>query len=40
MKMAFGKTGLCRLIVLALTLCMLSGAVSAALSEEEMTGKR
>lgn len=35
--MAFRKTGLCRLIVFALTLCILTGAVSAALSEAEMT---
>ena len=35
--MAFRKTGLCRLIILALTLCMLTGAVSAALGESQMT---
>ena len=37
MKMQFRKTGLCRLIILVLTLCMLTGAVSPALSESEMT---
>ena len=35
--MAFRKTGLCRLITLVLTLCMLACAASAALSESEMT---
>ncbi len=35
MKMTYRQTGLCRLIVLALTLCMLTGAVSAALGESE-----
>lgn len=35
--MRFRQTGLCRLIVLMLTLCMLTGAVPAALSEAEMT---
>ncbi len=34
--MAFRQTGLCRLIVLVLTVCMLTGAVSA-LSESQMT---
>lgn len=33
--MAFRKTGLCRLITLVLTLCMLACAASAALSESE-----
>ena len=33
----FRHTGLCRLILLVLTLCMLAGAVSAALGESEMT---
>ena len=37
MKMTFRQTGLCRLIILVLTLCMLTGAVSTALSEAEMT---
>ena len=37
MKMAFRQTGLCRLIVIALTLCVLTGAVSTALCEPEMT---
>ena len=37
MKMAFRQTGLCRLIVLALTLCVLTGAVSTVLCEPEMT---
>ena len=37
MKMQFRKTGLCRLIILVLTMCMLTGAVSPALSESEMT---
>ena len=37
MKMAFRQTGFCRLIVLVLTLCMLTGTVSAALSESQMT---
>jgi len=35
--MAFRQTGLCRLITLLLTLCMLTCAVSAALGESEMT---
>ena len=35
--MTFRQTGLCRLIILMLTLCMLTGAVSAALGESEMT---
>ena len=35
--MAFRQTGLCKLIVLMLTLCMLAGTGSAALSESEMT---
>ena len=35
--MAFRQTGFCRLIVLVLTLCMLGGTVSAALSESQMT---
>ena len=34
--MAFRQTGFCRLIVLVLTLCMLTGTVSAALSESQM----
>ena len=37
MKMAFRQKGLCRLIVLVLTLCMLGGTVSAALSESQRT---
>ena len=35
--MAFRQTGLCRLVTLVLTLCMLTCAASAALSESEMT---
>ena len=35
--MAFRQSGLCRLITLMLTLCMLTCAVSGALSESEMT---
>ena len=35
--MAFRQTGLCRLITLVLTLCMLACAASAALGESEMT---
>ena len=35
--MAFRQTGLCRLIILAVTLCMLTGAASAALSESPAT---
>jgi hypothetical protein len=35
--MAFRQTGLCRLITLMLTLCMLMCAASSALSESEMT---
>lgn len=35
--MAFRKTGLCRLIILVMTLCMLTGSVSAALGESQMT---
>ncbi len=35
--MTFRHTGLCRLITLVLTLCMLTGAVPAALSEQQMT---
>ncbi len=38
--MSFRKTGLCRLITLVLTLCMLSFAVSAALSESELTAEQ
>ena len=37
MKMAFRQTGLCRLIILVLAVCMLTGGVSAALGEPEMT---
>ena len=36
MKMAFRRTGLCRLMILVLTLCMLTGTVPAALSEFDM----
>ena len=35
--MAFRQTGICRLIALVLTLCMLMCAASAALGESEMT---
>ena len=35
--MTFRKTGFIRLIILVLTLCMLTGTVSVALSESEMT---
>ena len=35
--MAFRQTGLCRLIILVLAMCMLAGGVSAALGEPEMT---
>ncbi len=35
--MAFRQSGLCRLITLVLTLCMLACAASGALSESEMT---
>ena len=35
--MTFRKTGICRLAVLVLTLCVLTGAVSATLGESEMT---
>ena len=35
--MAFRQTGLCRLIILAVTLCMLTGAASAELSEPPAT---
>ena len=35
--MAFRQTGLCRLIILVLAVCMLTGGVSAALGEPEMT---
>ena len=35
--MRFRQSGLCRLIALALTLCMLAGTVSAALCESERT---
>ena len=35
--MKFRQTKRCRLIILVLTLCMLTGAVSTALSESEMT---
>ena len=38
--MTFRQPGRCRLIILVLTLCMLTGAVSAALSESEMTEKQ
>ena len=36
MKMTFRKTASIRLIILVLTLCMLTGTVSVALSESEM----
>ena len=35
--MAFRQTGLCRLVILVLTMSMLMSAVSTALSESEMT---
>ena len=35
--MAFRQTGLCRLIILVLAMCMLTGGVTAALGEPEMT---
>ena len=35
--MAFRQTGICRLVILLLTLAMVTGAVPAALSESEMT---
>ncbi len=35
MKRTFRQTGLCRLIVLALALCVLTGAVTAALGGSE-----
>lgn len=37
MKMTFRQTKICRLIILVLTLCMMTGAVSPALSESEIT---
>ena len=36
-KMTFRQTGICRLIVLVLALCMLAGAASVAAGEPEMT---
>lgn len=35
--MSFRQTGLCRLFILVLAVCMLTGGVSAALGEPEMT---
>ena len=35
--MTFRQTGLCRLIILVLAMCMLTGGVTAALGEPEMT---
>ena len=37
MKVTFRQTGLCKLITLALTLCMLTCAASVSLSESQMT---
>ena len=35
--MSFRQTGLCRLVILVLAVCMLTGGVFAALGEPEMT---
>ena len=35
--MAFRRTGICRLMIFVLTLCMLTGAAPSTLGEAEMT---